>query len=91
MIRNKLNRLLNQRVSVTLKDSSVVYGQLIAFDKSLNIVLTDSVNLLQNGESRILGLIIIRGENLVSIIPHNIQTSDNPARVPASLISNKNF
>jgi small nuclear ribonucleoprotein (snRNP)-like protein len=91
MQRNKLIRLLNQRVSVSLKDSSVIYGQLIAFDKSLNIVLADSVNLLQGGESRILGLVIIRGENLVSIVPHNIQVSDNPARVPASMINTKSF
>ncbi|KAJ1913958.1 Small nuclear ribonucleoprotein-associated protein B [Mycoemilia scoparia] len=74
--------LLNYRLRLTLSDSRVLTGQMLAFDKHMNLVLADCQEFrqLKNKKSktvaggastsefkRTLGLIILRGENIVSI------------------------
>lgn len=91
---SKIGQLLNSRVKVTLQDGRVFIGQLLAHDKHLNIVLADceEFRLLKRGnktgesERRTLGMIVLRGEEVVSI---NQETGapprgGNKARIPVA-------
>jgi len=78
---SKLLRYIEHRLRVTLADSRVITGTFLAFDKHLNLVLSDSEefrtirgggdsrsNIVEEKlERRNLGLIILRGENVVSL------------------------
>jgi len=78
---SKLLRYVEHRLRVTLSDSRIITGTFLAFDKHLNLVLSDAEEFrtLRGGKSnrsniveerqekRTLGLIILRGENVVSI------------------------
>jgi len=82
---SKLLRYVDHRLRVTLSDSRVITGTFLAFDKHLNLVLSDSeefrtlrssaggsgnnrANIVEERqEKRHLGLIILRGENVVSL------------------------
>jgi len=78
---SKLLRYVDHRLRVTLADSRVITGTFLAFDKHLNLVLSDTEEFRtirgggdnrsnvveENMEKRVLGLIILRGENVVSL------------------------
>eukprot|EP00956_Cyclotella_meneghiniana_P034274 scaffold103090_cov24-Cyclotella_meneghiniana.AAC.1 len=79
---SKLLRYIEHRLRVTLSDSRTIIGTFLAFDKHLNLVLVDTeeyrtlrskkgggaANVVEERqEKRTLGLIILRGENVVSI------------------------
>lgn len=80
---SKLLRYIEHRLRVTLSDSRIITGTFLAFDKHLNLVLADSeehrtlrssaggnnrANVVEERlEKRHLGLIILRGENVVSL------------------------
>mmetsp|Transcript_16326 Transcript_16326/g.23932 ORF Transcript_16326/g.23932 Transcript_16326/m.23932 type:complete len:169 (-) Transcript_16326:98-604(-) len=77
---SKLLRYVEHRIRVTLQDSRIVVGTFLAFDKHLNLVLSEteefrtirskgdrSTVVEERQEKRSLGLIILRGENVVSI------------------------
>jgi small nuclear ribonucleoprotein B and B' len=67
---------INYRVRVIIQDARMLVGTLLAFDKHMNLVLADTeeytrVKAKKEGEldkerKRTLGLIILRGENIVS-------------------------
>lgn len=67
---------INYRVRVIIQDSRMLVGTLLAFDKHMNLVLADTeeytrIKAKKEGEvdkekKRSLGLIILRGENIVS-------------------------
>lgn len=71
--------LINWRLKVTLNDGRTLTGQMLAFDKHMNLVIVDCeefrrVKSKKKGEEaieqelkRTLGLIILRGETIVSI------------------------
>ncbi|KAH8919864.1 Sm-like ribonucleoprotein [Atractiella rhizophila] len=78
----KLMGLIHYRVRVTLNDSRTLIGQLLAFDKHMNLVLAECEDfrtikkMVVDGEEgsnrlqeikRSLGLTILRGETIVSI------------------------
>ncbi len=56
-------------VLVRLKGGREVRGKLKSFDQHLNIVLEDAEELREDGSSRKLGTIVIRGDNVVLISP----------------------
>lgn len=78
---------INYRVRVTIQDSRTLVGTLIAFDKHMNLVLSETEeyrklkpkkvktegdeeakqNLADREVKRALGLIILRGENIVTM------------------------
>ncbi len=72
-------RYVEHRLRITLSDSRIITGTFLAFDKHLNLVLSDTeefrttrkgsrANVIEEKqEKRNLGLIILRGENVVSI------------------------
>lgn len=70
-------RYVEHRLRVTLHDGRYILGTFLAFDKHLNLVLSEAEEfrmLKQKGaileertEKRSLGLVLIRGENVVSL------------------------
>lgn len=65
-------RLLSENVGrlilVRLRGNKVLRGVLRSFDQHLNIVLEDAEEILENG-SRRLGVVVIRGENVILMSP----------------------
>ena len=65
-------RLLSENVGrtvlVKLRESRVLRGTLRSFDQHLNIVLEDTEALTDKGSEK-LGMVILRGENVVLISP----------------------
>jgi small nuclear ribonucleoprotein B and B' len=76
---SKLLKYVEHRLRVTLHDSRYIIGTFLAFDKHLNLVLSEaeefrmlkskggSALLEERTEKRSLGLVLIRGENVVSL------------------------
>ncbi|KAH7647039.1 hypothetical protein FG379_002730 [Cryptosporidium bovis] len=70
-----MQKYINYRVRVTIQDDRVMVGELMAYDKHLNIVLSDcqEYRQIKKGEDskelkRSLGLIMLRGENIVTLV-----------------------
>jgi small nuclear ribonucleoprotein B and B' len=78
----KMLSLINWRLKVTLNDGRALTGQMLAFDKHMNLVLADCEEFRRvrpkkkQGEAeagppqdmkRTLGLVILRGETVVSL------------------------
>ena len=68
---NKMISYVGQTLTVTLGDGRTMVGQLLAFDKFMNLVLTETEETRPWGRSgpmkRQLGLVLLRGEQVVSI------------------------
>ena len=76
---SKLLKYVDHRLRVTLHDGRYIIGTFLAFDKHLNLVLSEceefrlskgaskSAVVEERTEKRTLGLILIRGENVVSL------------------------
>ena len=62
----KLDSLIDKKVSVHLRINERIDGTLIGFDQFLNLVLENSILLLEN-KKKVLGTILIRGNNVSSI------------------------
>ena len=61
-----LERNLNKKVSVLLKDQRTLEGILVGFDEHMNIVLDETQE--KKGETeRKLGRVVLRGNNVISI------------------------
>lgn len=56
-------------VLVKLKGGREVRGKLKSYDQHLNLVLEDAEEIKENGNTRKLGTIVIRGDNVVLISP----------------------
>jgi small nuclear ribonucleoprotein len=65
---NLLEKSLNKRVSLLLKDNRILEGKLVGYDDYMNMVLDETEE--DNKETkRKLGTVILRGNNVVSIAP----------------------
>ncbi|KAL7517024.1 hypothetical protein ACHAWX_001983, partial [Stephanocyclus meneghinianus] len=95
---SKLLRYIEHRLRVSLTDNRTIVGTFLAFDKHLNLVLVDteefrtlrskkgagSANVIEERmEKRSLGLIILRGENVVSIAVEGPPPPSSGGRVVA--------
>ncbi len=61
-----LEKSLNQKLSLLLKDGRLIEGNLSGYDEYMNMVLTDVEENNEEKKKR-LGTIILRGNNVVSI------------------------
>ncbi|CAM6000015.1 unnamed protein product [Sphagnum balticum] len=74
--RSKFLQWIDFRVRITIQDGRMMVGTFLAFDKHMNIVLADTeeYRITKSGKTgvqkqikRTLGLVIIRGENIISL------------------------
>ena len=89
-----MQALLNHRIRLILNDGRAVTGQLLAFDRFMNLVVADAEeyrtvkNKSKNGEEEIrrsLGLMILRGEHVVSFTvegPPPVSMEDRKQPIP---------
>ncbi|KAL9645559.1 hypothetical protein ABK040_000622 [Willaertia magna] len=75
---SKLYQFINYRMRITLQDGRQIVGKFMAFDKFMNIVMAECEEfrkIIPKGnkgeeieQKRTLGFLLIRGENIVSLI-----------------------
>ncbi len=65
---NVLERSVNKRISLLLKDGRTLTGKLNGYDEYMNMVLEDTEE-NQNDQIRRLGTVVLRGNNVVTIVP----------------------
>ena len=65
---NILERNLNKKMSLLLKDGRVLEGVLIGFDEYMNMVL-DNTQETKDDIVKKMGKVILRGNNVVTIVP----------------------
>ncbi len=63
-----LERSLNKKINLLLKDGRQLTGTLTGFDDYMNMVLNDTEE-SYNEEKKRLGMVVLRGNNVVSIAP----------------------
>ena len=61
-----LEKSVDKRISLLLKDSRVLEGKLKGYDEYMNMVLEDTEERTSEQERR-LGTVVLRGNNVVSI------------------------
>ncbi|MEZ0290701.1 MAG: LSm family protein [Sulfolobales archaeon] len=64
-----LNEAIGKVVLIKLRGEKSLRGRLRSFDIHLNIVLDDAEEVRDDGTSRKLGTVIVRGENVILISP----------------------
>ena len=60
---------INQVVLIKLKGNKTIRGNLLGFDQHMNLLLDSSVEIPAEGDSKGLGTIVVRGDNIVMISP----------------------
>jgi small nuclear ribonucleoprotein len=65
---NILERHINKTVMLTLKDGRTLEGKLTGFDEYMNMILEDTEETKEDKVRR-LGTVVLRGNNIVTIVP----------------------
>ena len=65
---NVLEKSLNRTVTLLLKDGRMLEGKLNGFDEYMNMILEDTEE-TKDEQVRRLGTVILRGNNIVTIVP----------------------
>jgi small nuclear ribonucleoprotein len=63
-----LEKSMNKKISLLLKDSRVLEGKLTGYDEYMNMVLEETEERTAE-QTRRLGVVVLRGNNVVSISP----------------------
>ena len=66
---NVLEKSMNQKITLLLKDNRILEGRLIGFDEYMNLVLDETDERVED-KARRLGKVVLRGNNVVSISPN---------------------
>jgi len=64
-----LDESLGKVVLIKLKGGRVIRGNLQGFDQHMNLLLEDSEEVQEDGNTSSLGIIVVRGDNVVMISP----------------------
>ena len=64
-----LGKALNSQVLIKLKGGKEFRGALESFDMHMNLVLNDAEELEDGESTRRLGVVLVRGDNIVYISP----------------------
>jgi small nuclear ribonucleoprotein len=64
-----LDESINQVVLIKLKGGKTIRGNLLGFDQHMNLLLESSEEVPIEGDTKSLGTIIVRGDNVVMISP----------------------
>ncbi len=64
-----LDESINQVVLIKLKGNKTIRGNLLGFDQHMNLLLESSEEIPAEGDSKSLGSIVVRGDNVVMISP----------------------
>jgi small nuclear ribonucleoprotein len=65
---NVLEKSLNRRISLMLKDNRSLEGKLVGFDDFMNLVLEETEETKEEQVKK-LGTVVLRGNNVVTIVP----------------------
>ena len=64
-----LDESINTTVLIKLKGSKTIRGNLLGFDQHMNLLLDLTEEIPSEGDSKELGTIVVRGDNVVMISP----------------------
>jgi small nuclear ribonucleoprotein len=64
-----LDESLGRVVLIKLKGGKVIRGNLQGFDQHMNLLLEESVEILEGSKTNDLGMIVVRGDNVIIISP----------------------
>ncbi len=64
-----LDESIGKTVLVKLKGDQLIRGTLQGFDQHMNLVLDSSESIPNDGKSESLGMIIVRGDNVIMVSP----------------------
>ena len=64
-----LDESINKNVLIKLKGGKSITGTLQGFDQHMNLLLDQSEEIPSEGDSKSLGSIVVRGDNVVMISP----------------------
>ena len=65
---NVLEKSVNKRVQLLLKDNRILEGKLVGYDDYMNMVLEDTEETKEDNVRRV-GTVVLRGNNVVTIVP----------------------
>jgi small nuclear ribonucleoprotein len=69
MIERVLERSLGKTVLIKVRGGKTLRGTLEGFDQHVNLVLKDAENVSDPMKSETIGLIVLRGDNVIMISP----------------------
>ncbi|MGE4274797.1 MAG: LSM domain-containing protein [Candidatus Methanomethylophilaceae archaeon] len=64
-----LEKSIDKRITLLLKDNRTLEGKLTGYDDYMNMVLEDTNERTSDDQERRLGVVVLRGNNVVSISP----------------------
>jgi len=64
-----LDESINKNVLIKLKGGKTITGTLQGFDQHMNLLLDQSEEIPSEGDSKSLGSIVVRGDNVIMISP----------------------
>jgi len=64
-----LDECINKVVLIKLKGDKTIRGNLLGFDQHMNLQLDQSEEIHSEGETKSLGSIVVRGDNIIMISP----------------------
>ena len=79
MTKRILSEALGNMVLVKLKGGRHIRGILKSYDQHLNLVLDQAEEIKEDGNTRKLGTIIIRGDNVVLVSPASLTLTSPPS------------